>query len=153
MASGADEVIKKLTMQRRRLKQLNDSEVSVGAIKSVPEHTPEELQKIVRYNEFGTDKIPARSFLRGSVYRIGKHGWQFISREAVKGVIERKLTGHAAYKLVGDRMVEDVKHQIDIVGPVNASSTIKKKGRNQPLVDTGGLYRSIDKEVLKRAGD
>lgn len=153
MASGADEVIKKLTMQRRRLKQLNDSEVSVGAIKSVPEHTPEELQKIVRYNEFGTDKTPARSFLRGSVYRNGKHGWQFISREAVKDVIEGKLTGHAAYKLVGDRMVEDVKHQIDIVGPVNASSTIKKKGRNQPLVDTGGLYRSIDKEVLKRAGD
>lgn len=153
MASGADEVIKKLTMQRRRLKQLNDSEVSVGAIKSVPEHTPEELQKIVRYNEFGTDKIPARSFLRESVYRNGKHGWQFVSREAVKGVIEGKLTGNTAYKLIGDRMVDDVKHQIDIIGPANAPSTVKKKGRNRPLIDTGGLYRSIDREVLKRAGD
>lgn len=153
MASGADEIIKKLTIQQRRLKQLNASEVSVGAIKAVPEHTPEELQKIVRYNEFGTAKIPARSFLRGAVYRNSKYSWRFVSREAVKAVVAGRLTGNKAYKMVGDQMVEDVKHQIDIVGPVNASSTIKKKGRNQPLVDTGGLYRSIDKEVLKRAGD
>ncbi|WP_304057836.1 hypothetical protein [Levilactobacillus namurensis] len=153
MASGADEVIAKLKLQKRRLNQLNHGEVSVGAIKSVPEHTPEELQKIVRYNEFGTAKIPARSFLRGAVYRNSKHGWRFVSREAVKAVVAGKLTGNKAYKMVGDRMVEDVKHQIDIVGPANAPSTVKKKGRNQPLVDTGGLYRSIDKEVLKRAGD
>lgn len=149
MESGADKILKKLTMQKRRLKQLNVAEVSVGAIKPVPEHTPEELQKIVRYNEFGTSKIPARSFLRGAVYRNSKHGWRFVSREAVKGVVEGKLTGNAAYKLVGKRMVQDVRHQIDIVSPANAPSTITKKGRNQPLVDTGGLYRSIDKEVLK----
>lgn len=153
MESGADKVLNKLTMQKRHLKQLNAAEVSVGAIKSVPEHTPEELQKIVRYNEFGTDKIPARSFLRGAVYRNSKHSWRFVSREAVKAVVTGRLTGNKAYKMVGDQMVEDVKKQIDIVGPVNASSTIKKKGRNQPLVDTGGLYRSINKEVLKRAGD
>ena len=129
---------------------MNANEVSVGAIKEVPEHTQEELQQIVRYNEFGTTKIPARSFLRGSLYRNSKHGWRFVSREAVKGVLNGSLTGNKAYKIVGDRMVEDVKHQIDIVGPPNAPSTIRKKGRNQPLVDTGGLYRSIDKEVVKR---
>ncbi|KJW12865.1 hypothetical protein VC81_03765 [Levilactobacillus spicheri] len=153
MSSGADAVLKRLAMQKRRLKQLNGMEVSVGAIKSVPEHTPEELQKIVRYNEYGTNKIPARSFLRGAVYRNSNHGWRFVSREAVKAVVAGKLTGDAAYKMVGDRMVKDVRHQIDIVGPANAPSTIKKKGRNQPLVDTGGLYRSIDKEVLKRGRD
>lgn len=150
MESGADAVIKKLRLQQRRLRQLNANEVSVGAIKEVPEHTQEELQQIVRYNEFGTAKIPARSFLRGSLYRNSKHGWRFVSREAVKGVLNGSLTGNKAYKIVGDRMVEDVKHQIDIVGPPNAPSTIRKKGRNQPLVDTGGLYRSIDKEVVKR---
>lgn len=150
MSSGAEEVLKRLALQKRRLKQLNKSEVSVGAIKSVPEHTPEELQKIVRYNEFGTNKIPARSFLRGSVYRNSKHGWRYVSREAVKGVLSGQLTSGKAYKLIGDRMVEDVHHQIDIVSPHNAPSTIKKKGRDQPLVDTGGLYRSIDKEVRPR---
>lgn len=98
MASGADEIIKKLTIQQRRLKQLNASEVSVGAIKAVPEHTPEELQKIVRYNEFGTAKIPARSFLRGAVYRNSKYSWRFVSREAVKAVVAGRLTGNKAIR-------------------------------------------------------
>lgn len=150
MTSGADEVIKKITQQRRRLNQLNHQQVNVGAFKNVPEHTPEELAKIVRYNEFGTDKIPARSFLRGSVYKNRNHSWQFASRQAVKAVVGGKLTGNAAYKLMGDRMVADVHKQIDTIGPPNAPSTVRKKGRNEPLVDTGGLYRSIDKEVTKR---
>lgn len=150
MPSGADKVLERLAMQQRRLNQLNSYEASVGAIKSVPEHTPEELQKIVRYNEFGTSKIPARSFLRGTVYRNSKHSWRFASHEAVKQVVDGKITGHAAYKAMGDQITKDVRRQIDTIGPKNASSTIKKKGRNQPLIDTGGLYRSIDGEVLRR---
>lgn len=150
MESGADAVIKKLTMQKRRLKQLNSLQASVGAIKSVPEHTPEELQKIVRYNEFGTSKIPARSFLRATVYKNRKHSWRFVSHEVVERVVAGQITGNKAYKIMGQQMVDDVHRQIETVGPPNAVSTIKQKGRNQPLVDTGGLYRSIDGEVLKR---
>lgn len=150
MASGAEDVLKKLTMQKRRLKQLNVYKASAGAIKNVPQHSPEELQNIVRWNEFGTHDIPARSFLRGALYRNSKHGWRYVSREAVKGVLNGTLTGNKAYKLIGKRMGEDIKKQIDTIGPPNAPSTVRTKGRNQPLVDTGGLYRAIGGKAVRR---
>lgn len=150
MSEAEDRVLKRLAQQSRRLKALNRQQVVVGAFKRVPEHTPEELADIVRYNEFGTDKAPARSFLRGTVYKNHNHGWRFVSREAVKGVLSGQFTANAAYKFVGDRMVDDVHKQIDTIGPANAPSTIAKKGRNEPLIDTGGLYRSIGKKVIPR---
>ncbi|WP_268914112.1 hypothetical protein [Lentilactobacillus sp. SPB1-3] len=150
MSSGADEIIQKLRMQQRRLKQLNNNQANVGAFKNVPEHTPEELQKIVRWNEFGTAKIPARSFLRGASARNRKHSWKFVAGTALKSVLNGKLTGNQAYQMVGKQMADDVRKQIDTIGPPNAAATVKLKGRNQPLVDTGGLYRSIDEKVTKR---
>ncbi|MCY9807035.1 hypothetical protein OXT66_05655 [Lentilactobacillus senioris] len=150
MSSGADKVIQKLQLQKRRLKQLNTNQANVGAFKNVPEHSPEELQKIVRWNEFGTDKIPARSFLRGASARNRKHSWKYTAGVAVKGVLKGRLTGNQAYKLLGGQMADDVRHQIDIIGPPNAPATVKMKGRNQPLIDTGGLYRSIDEKVTHR---
>lgn len=148
--TSENEIIRKLTKQRKQLAKLNGKQVVVGAFKSVPEHTKEEMAEIVRINEFGTSKIPARSFLRGTIHKNRKHGWRFAGKEAVKGIISGRISAIGAYEAIGSRMVEDVHHQIDTIGPDNAPSTIAKKGRNQPLIDTGGLYRSIDKKVINR---
>lgn len=144
------ELLKKLRLERRRLKSLNKYQAEAGALKKVPEHSEEELRMIVRANEFGTMTIPARSFLRGAAARNKRHAWRYAASVSVGKVINGGLTAMGAYKSISEVMAEGVRHQISIVGPANAPATIKKKGRNEPLVDTGGLRRSIDGRVTTR---
>lgn len=94
-------------------------------------------------NEFGTERIPERSFLRATV-----------DNERVKytGLLEqaadRLLDGDtpaAAFGILGMVAVGDVQRRIrNRVPPPNAPLTIAKKGSDVPLIDTGRLRQSID---------
>lgn len=91
----------------------------------------EENAKKALYNEFGTDKIPARPFIRRGLDNIEKE-------------LDKKP------EQIGSKMVQNIKKAINNSDyPRNAVSTIKKKGFDFPLIDTRDMYNSLTFRVSK----
>lgn len=99
------------------------------------------------WNEFGTEKIPARSFLRA---------WfdenQDKIREAVKrmaeAVLKGRYTARQAKELLAQTFVAQIQRRIAIgIPPPNAPATVTRKGSSTPLIDTGQLRSSITYKV------
>ena len=99
------------------------------------------------YNEFGTDKIPERSFIRAG-FDTEKNN---ISNDMIK-IAERVVDGQIKVKtglnLLGDATKGRIQEfAVDLSDPPNAQATIDAKGSSNPLVDTGQMIGSIDYKV------
>lgn len=94
-------------------------------------------------NEFGTDKIPERSFIRAGTDEAKDEFLKFLKDgtfEVLKGkTTKRRLIGRLG--LLGVRKIQE---KID-GGPFkpNAPETIKRKGSSRPLIDEGNMKKSI----------
>ena len=98
---------------------------------------------IATWNEYGTSRIPSRPFIRISA-DTNKAAWAKLAQQCVNDVIDGDNPRDAA-QVVGHRMVEDIRK---VFGSselkANAPSTIKKKGRNEPLVYSGEMRRRVN---------
>lgn len=102
------------------------------------------------FNEFGTSRIPERSFLR-STFDKGSKVYKDTSKEAAAFVVRTGASLDKALAILGLKVSSDVKEAIrSRIDPPNAPSTIAKKGSSTPLIDTGQLLNSIDFEVKRR---
>lgn len=115
--------------------------VSVG----VRGDTDSDLVTIAAANEFGTrdGHVPERSFLRSTA---DAHQAKYLDmlRDAVDDVLDGRSPDRSLRRL-GSVAVGDVQRTIrDIKQPPNAPSTIRKKGSDNPLIDTGRLRQSIE---------
>ena len=124
-----------------KYKDMNAS-LRVGVLENAtyPDGTP--VAMVAFWNEYGTKTAPVRSFFRSTVSN-NKKNWVLSIQNLVKM--------HEPEKAMG-LMGEHIKDQIvqSIIGwsePPNAPYTVKKKGFNNPLVQTGQLSRSISYEV------
>lgn len=100
-------------------------------------------------NEFGTHKIPARPFIGTATDEQGA-GWVDTLKKQVPFVLTQKIKLSTVIDNVGKKMQFAIKDQIKfIMIPRNAPSTIKKKGFDNPLVDTGLMMETVDYEVIK----
>jgi hypothetical protein len=101
-------------------------------------------------NEFGTNEIPERSFLRAGIDEGRRRLQEFAKSQAVR-VLLGKIKKKNALKLLGLKAEEGVIRKID-KGPFkpNAPATIKKKGSSKPLIDTGRLRQAITSRVGRR---
>lgn len=106
------------------------------------------------YNEFGTENIPVRSFLRLPLETKQRDIVQGMAKgkaqEAIKeGDIKR------FYEIMGLKAVEIIQEAFSTQGygnwPPNAPSTIKQKGSSSPLINTSQLRRSVDFDVVKKS--
>lgn len=90
-------------------------------------------------NHFGTDRIPARPWLDVGV----ASGSQEILDTIADGIED----GEHIYPImnrVGLVAVAAVQNYMDeLSSPANAPSTIKRKGDDNPLIDTGELKQSV----------
>lgn len=105
---------------------------------------------IAAVNEFGSSdgRIPERSYLRSTVdenrdrYLKALEAASRAGEAQGPGTLTREL-GKVAQVAVGD-----IQRKIrDLDTPPNAPSTIRKKGTDNPLIDTGRLRQSIDWEI------
>jgi hypothetical protein len=104
-----------------------------------------ELVQIALANEFGTDEIPNRPFLR-TAQRKGYAGLVRMFREQMKQ--EKSLKGTLAR--VGEAMKRDIKKSIDSnIPPPNSPETIARKKSSHTLIDTGRLKNSPMSELVK----
>lgn len=95
------------------------------------------------WNEFGTKRIPARPFMRISTEsNRRKYELNFIRdarRLSVGATTIRQVLDEA-----GREAAQDMKKTIDnFVPPRNAASTVRKKGFDHPLIETGEMKDAI----------
>jgi hypothetical protein len=137
-----------------RIRNLDGTVVAVGIQSSDGSKTDDDGVALVdsaTWNEFGTDTIPARPWLRTAL-DVNRRRWTKAAGRAVKEVIDGG-TGEAGLRLLGVVMVGDAKESLlDGAWTPNAPATIQRKGSDQPLVDTGRLVQSQRAEVRLKDG-
>lgn len=135
---------------RRRVRQVRD--LSKGARVTVGVHAEKAsgayaggatTLEVAIWNEFGTGRIPERSFLRAwfdENKERARQDWSKMMRAVAKG----KLSKEDALERFGQRVVGEIQARIaSSIPPPNAASTVARKGSSTTLVDTGQLRTSI----------
>ena len=146
----------RLTPEGRRfyaqLQELARMEVRVGY--QVGEATDDDgvdMCDIAAWNELGTEHSPARPFLRQTVENNENKINTFCSKEAKKmlegGTAEQCLDKIGVFmKGLVQKTIRDGDFE------PNAASTIRKKGSDKPLIDTGRMRQSVNYHVKERGG-
>lgn len=93
-------------------------------------------------------EIPARPFVRSTMDEKGA-GYTEQMGSFWQSILDGKIGIRQALLLMGEQVQGDIKNKIvSIDTPPNAESTIrKKKGVDNPLVDTGAMLNSVRYEV------
>lgn len=93
--------------------------------------------------------IPARSYIRSTVDE-NEEKYSKTASKLMGKIVDSKMTKEEALALMGQMIEGDIKRKIITVRtPPNAESTIKRKGSDNPLVNTGLLGGSIRFVVKK----
>ncbi len=144
---------KKFYKELGKLKQLK---VHVGyqsgetAVDENGEPSGADLCEIAVYNELGTATIPSRPFMRDSVDKHADKINAFIKHQKnlfTKGLI----TAEQMLQSIGVFQKGLVQNEIvDGEFEPNAPSTIKRKGSDRPLIDTGKMRQSVNFVIKKK---
>lgn len=129
---------------REAAKKAAGGKVKVGIVEQATYENGRSIAQVAYWNEYGTATIPPRPFFRQT---IAEHKDEWPEKAAA---VMRRNGGDATQTL--ELMGESVKGQLvetiqNFREPPNAESTVRKKGFNKPLIDTGTLWRSIGYEV------
>ena len=150
-AGGAKRSISGLFKRLKEQAQIGRrAQVLVGVQKGAGNYddgTP--IAVIAAANHFGTSTIPARRFLDVAVANNSKR-YANIVRDQIPKVLRGKMDMDAVLNAIGNAAVGDVQdYMVDLRTPPNAPSTIKKKGSDNPLVDTITLRPNIRHEIAR----
>lgn len=135
----------------RELKKMTDMEIQVGFQGDQKYEDGTSIAQVAAINEFGASDIPERPFMRQS---FENHEGEL---QAVCDAAQRLVSsgGSAEQALQQIGVVAKGLVQDEIVNggfAPNAESTIKKKGSEQPLIDTGTMRQSVNFVVKRRGG-
>lgn len=143
----------------KELQELAELEVRIGFQRDgSTEENGAELIDIAMWNEFGTEgkyggeHIPSRPFMRDSIDKhipAIEHALMSVGEDFLKGASAR-----AALETIGvfqkDLMQTEIE-QGDFIA--NRPATIKKKGSDHPLIDTGQMKNSVNFWIGKKGSD
>lgn len=137
----------------KRMKHTSGSYVTIGVHEGAGDYeSGVSVVQVALWNEFGTERIPERSFLRSVLYGNESliNSWR---QKEIKEIMEKKTTPEKALSSIGFRIRELVKNKIGSdVPPPNAPSTLARKKRlgvaPRTLIESGLLQRSIDFKVV-----
>lgn len=137
------------------LEKLKQNEVFIGYQAGHAKHTDEngntaDMAEIAMFNELGTSTSPPRPFLRMTVDENKDKINQFVETQTKR--IAQGASAEQCMKQMGAFGVSLVQEKIGngTFAP-NAESTIKAKGSDKPLIDTGQLRQSVH-YVIKKGG-
>lgn len=104
---------------------------------------PISVAEVATFNEFGGGHTPPRPFMRDTVRKNWRKWRTFIQDRLPINLDWRKM-----FIELGDIVKDDIRNEIITYNyPPNAPSTIKMKGFNDPLVDSGQMAESVRMEV------
>lgn len=135
---------------QKMLDDLDKLEVRIGIQQGAGSEDGVDLVDIAMFNELGTVHIPSRPFLRDSVDAHSAEINAFLQSmrtQLVKGSAEKVL------KKIG--VFQKGLIQKEIVNGYfvpNSPATIKRKGSDKPLIDTGRMRQSINYVIQEKGG-
>nr|DAX86140.1 MAG TPA: virion morphogenesis protein [Caudoviricetes sp.] len=130
----------------RQALKLDGKGVKVGIRRGKGSHDGTDMLDIAVYNHFGTATIPARPFVSDCAEKNAGQ-IQEAQKRLVYRVYQGSLSADGALAELGAWYVNVQKGHILHGGwTPNAPATIKRKGSNKPLVDTGQLVNTVDWE-------
>lgn len=144
--------------------RLPQPHVAVGiqgadATKTIKDENGEILQVVLAgVHEFGREdgSIPERSYIRATV-DAKREEYRTLQKRMIGLVVSGKLKPERALKLLGEKVVSDMRRTMDAgLKPDLAESTKRRRlqgdgsGVFKPLVDTGQLKNSITYAVRER---
>lgn len=136
------------------IKELQGSEIKLGILGSGAgggKHKKSDatVLDIAIWNEFGTRKMPERSFIRAS-YDSNRSDYESKGEKLLEQVIGMTVSPSVLYDTLGLYMVgQTQKYLTNLSSPPNDPFTIKMKGSSNPLIDSGQMRDSIEYEVIK----
>lgn len=142
----------------RLKKDLNSNsglELKVGFFENSvygPENDNLQVAQVAQWNEEGSATNPTRPFIRvGFMSPIKAGSYEKYFKLAITRILEGKSSFATEYKILGPVAVKDMKQSIaDWDTPPNSPITIADKGFNNPLIDSGLMYESVDFKVEKK---
>lgn len=122
--------------------------VDVGIIDAGKHEDSEETVAQVGFdNEYGTEVVPERSFMRSTTKEKKKEIIAF-QKKIAKKIVKGEISMEHGLGLLGEFMTDLIKRKIvAIKSPPNSFLTIKEKGSSNPLIDTGQMLNSVTYEV------
>lgn len=137
---------------KARLQHMGGSHTKVGVQAGAKETDGSDMVIVAAANEFGTDRIPARSFMRSTFEEEKGKLVSIISAEAT-AIAEGRKTVEQSLNLIGLYYTGRIQAKIHShPAPANAPSTIKAKGSSGTLVDSGALVQGIRHVVIMGGG-
>jgi hypothetical protein len=134
-------------------KLIGGAGVKVG-VRAGPAQDGVQVVDYAAMNEFGTEDIPARPWMRHTADTQENNARAYV-RRLVPPLIDGSMTVDQVLSAVGmwyrDRLQNTIRHSKSWAEP-NAPSTIALKGSSTPLVDHGVLINSIDYEITRGRG-
>lgn len=120
---------------------MQNGKLRVGFINSATYPNGINVAQVAFNNEYGTDKIPPRPFMRNTI-ADKKKDWI-----AMVAPLVRRVGSEKAMLQLGEVIKGDIVFTIlNFTNPPNAPVTIQRKGFDKPLVDTAQMSRSITYE-------
>jgi len=118
----------------------------VGGGSQYPDGTS--VADIAAFNEFGTDSIPERPFMRQTIESNSNRIKQ-TAKKLLTGVVSLKMSKKDALGKLGVLVSGLMKSQIvnGQFAELSPSTLKKKTPKTKPLIDTGQLRSSIDWEI------
>lgn len=99
--------------------------------------------EVAFWNEFGTDNIPERPFLRTT---INENRANYISlvKNLMNRIVKGDMKADKAVAVLAEKAVMDVQTKIvTLQTPPNTELTKEWKGSSNPLIDTGTMRKSV----------
>jgi len=125
------------------------SVIRVGVLSDGPKRTRSgkasklSLVAIAALHEFGTKRIPKRSFI-GATVDQRKADIPKLQRAIAVSVLSGKITPQQGAAQFGGKVVGWIQTRMAAgIGPANAPSTIARKKSSKPLINTGQLRSAI----------
>lgn len=135
----------------RELKKMTDMEIQAGFQGDQKYEDGTSIAQVAAVNEFGASDIPERPFMRQSFEN--HEGELQAACDAAQRLVSSGGSAEQALQQIGVVAKGLVQDEIVNGGfAPNAESTIKKKGSEQPLIDTGTMRQSVNFVVKRRGG-
>lgn len=135
---------------KKTVKEIESLRVSIGWHRESQYVDGTLAGDVAMYNEFGSESRPPRPFF-SRTHENNKEKWKKYIRIELKKCISGKIKPKMLYEKLGLLVEGDIRESIQTFEkPPLAAATIKKKGFDKPLVDTGFMLRSVASEVEKK---
>ena len=135
---------------KKSLNKLSSTKIEYGFFPEAKYPDGDYVAEIANINEYGSSENPTRPFFEASYKAMVDRPTHPVNQLIKRNYINLVKGYGIKFDDIGDLLVEGVKFNIiSLDDPPNSAETIERKGRNDPLVDSGLMRDSVEYKVVK----